>query len=118
MALVWKHTQFVKFLKKNPRQAFEYRRDCFPWVAGYEIPEEYLTEEEKSHKPVETPETAPTIIETPKEDVTQAEVVEEASEKTYSRAELEDMLKNAGIKFSHLSKDETLIQKCIENKLL
>ena len=106
---------FNNLFKRDPEKAIAYR-DKYrnPEAVAKDKDEEAkrLAEIEKSNK------IAPTIIETPKEDTTQAEITENTSEKTFSRAELEDMLKNAGIKFSHLSKDETLIQKCIENKLL
>ena len=70
---------------------------------------------------LKTQETATTIKETTKEDTIQAEVVEntsEAEQVSFTRADLEQKLKDAGIKFSHLSKDETLLQKCIENNLI
>ncbi len=88
-----------------------------------EIPYEYLTEDEKKLVEVEkSQEFTTTIVETPKEDITQAEVTENTTEDTeqvsFTRADLEQKLKDAGIKFSHLSKDETLLQKCIENNLM
>lgn len=81
-----------------------------------------------------TPKTSDLSNETIAEDTTQAEVVENPSdeveietkseevEKTdtveFTREDLEKKLNDAGVKFSHLAKDETLLKKCIENNLI
>ena len=92
---VWTHTQFVKFFKKSPRRAYEYRRDAL-WC---EIPNEYLTEEEKNTK-------------------TEEKKVEETQKVEFTRADLIEKLEKAGITYVKTSKDDTLLKKCIENNLL
>ena len=121
---VWKHTQFVKFFHKSPRLAYEYRKNAL-WC---EIPEEFMTEEEKQAKiwAINDEKTSndtnikedekTSIIEDKKEDIL------ENTEKTWdiesTRADLIAKLENAGITYVKTSKDETLLRKCIENNLL
>lgn len=117
---VWQHSQFVKFFKKSPRRAFEYRKECL-WD---EIPVEYMTDDEKkSTNSTKTTKTSPVSKETPKEDVTPVEEVETASEDVEIVEELsiEDMrsiLDKNNIEYSHLAKEKGLMKKLEENKLI
>lgn len=109
---VWNHTQFVRFFKQSPRTAYEYRKNAL-W---YEIPEEYLTEEEKnSNKWAITNEIVNNDIIEVKEEI-KAEIVDNNIE--FTREDLVSKLETAGIKYMPNSKDETLLKKCIENNLI
>lgn len=122
---IWKHSTFVKFFKKDPLKAFQYRKDCL----GIEIPEEYL---EKINPEVEINEVLenintdkdwePEVLET-LEVATDTEGIEEVvSEETqpieFTREELIEKLKSANIFVPPKIKDDTLLKKCIENNLI
>lgn len=125
---VWRHSQFVKFFKTDPRKAFEYREECL-WT---EIPVEYLTDKEKkSVKTAKTPSKAPISNDKPKEDVTPVteetntpdEVVSEENPDIVSVDDLsiEDMRKildSNDISYSHLAKENGLRKKLEENNLI
>lgn len=117
---VWSHPQFVKFFKKSPRKAYEYRKEAL-WC---EIPGEYLTEDEKnSIKWLISNETEISEVNVVEEEKT-AEKVEEIEEETqeeqteFTRDDLIKKLTEAGIKVHPATKDETLLKKAIENNLI
>ena len=121
---VWKHTQFVKFFHKSPRLAYEYRKNAL-WC---EIPEEYMTEEEKQAKILDLSnditsndtiikeDEKTSIIGEEKEDILEND--ENSWDIEFTRADLIEKLENASITYIKTSKDETLLRKCIENNLL
>lgn len=121
---VWKHTQFVKFFHKSPRLAYEYRKNAL-WC---EIPEEFMTEEEKqakiwvisnditSNDTIIKEDEKTSIIEDKKEDI--LENTENSSNIEFTRVDLIAKLENAGITYIKTSKDETLLRKCLANNLI
>jgi len=121
---VWKHTQFVKFFHKSPRLAYEYRKNAL-W---FEIPEEFMTEEEKqakiwvinndttSNDTIIKKEEKTSIIEDKKEDI--LENSENSSKIEFTRDDLIAKLEKAGITYVKTSKDETLLRKCLANNLI
>lgn len=108
------HKTYVRLMRESWDLALQYRKDCG------------LLQE--------TPKTAPISNDTSSQDTTQAEETKNTSEEVknetkidevekndaieFTREDLEKKLTDAGVKFSHLAKDETLLKKCIENNLI
>jgi len=102
---VWAHKTFASFFKNSPRKAYEYRRDAL----GNEIPDEYKTEEEKGISIKEITEEIKTES---------VETLVSDGQVSFTKEELQEKLRTAGVKFSHLAGEESLLKKCLEANLI
>jgi hypothetical protein len=106
---LWSHEKFAGFMKTSPRRAFEFRLETL----GDAIPEEYLTQEEKDGKNIESTVTIPSD-ETPNETLVESDKVEVE----YTRDELKAKLDEKQIKYFKGADSQKLADLCIENNLL
>lgn len=116
--MIWDYSIFDWLFKSSPKRAFEYRKNCWKW----EIPEEYLTEEEKTSKIDDLSDVLEENKETQAEEIKETPINNELEEKgeniEITRKELVELLKNAWIKFWWNSKTDVLVNLAIENNLI
>lgn len=115
MSQPWNNTTFSEIMRTQSfRKAFEYRLECL----GTPIPEEYLTDEEKTalKDPVALVETVADIVPEPPVLEAPTEPVEPAQ--SFTVEEVKGMLTKNNIKFHHKLSGEKIMELAVANNLI